>query len=327
MATYYAQRAGAGLIIAEGTSPSPNGLGYPRIPGAFSEQQTTGWKKVTEAVHNEGGKIFLQFMHTGRVSHPLNLPAGAKVLAPSAIALEGEKMYTDQEGPQDYPTPSEMTAQEIKQTVQEYVQAAKNAIAAGFDGIELHGANGYLLEQFLSPATNQRTDEYGGNIENRMRFVLEVAEAVVAAIGKERTGIRVSPYGVFNGISIHDELDETYDLLSKKLSDLGLVYLHIVDHSAMGAPAVPESIKATMRKNFAQTFILSGGYDAKRAEADLQAGKGDLVAMARHWISNPDLMERFKSGAELAQPKYDLFYTPGPEGYSDYPVMKAETVE
>lgn len=326
IATYYAQRAGAGLIVTEGTSPSPNGLGYSRIPGAYSEEQTAGWKKVTEAVHEKGGKIFMQLMHTGRVAHPLNLPAGAKHLAPSPIALEGEKMYTDQQGPQEYPVPNEMTKEEIKQTVQEYAQAAKNAIAAGFDGVELHGANGYLLEQFLSPATNQRTDEYGGNVENRLRFVLEVAEAVVAAIGGERTGIRVSPYGVFNGISIHDELDETYDILSKKLSDLGLVYLHVVDHSSQGAPEVPDSIKTTMRENFAQTFILSGGYDAERAEADLQAGKGDLVAMGRPWISNPDLIERIEADVELAQPKYDLFYTPGPEGYTDYPVMKEEAV-
>ncbi len=322
MATYYAQRSGAGLIITEGTSPSPNGLGYPRIPGAFSEEQTAGWKKVTEAVHENGSKIFLQIMHTGRVSHPLNMPAGAKVLAPSATRLEGEKMYTDQEGPQDYPTATEMTKDDIRKTIQEYVNTAKNAIAAGFDGVELHSANGYLMEQFLSPATNQRTDEYGGSIENRNRFTLEVAAAVVAAIGKERTGIRVSPYGVFNGISIHDELDEQYDLLSKKLSDLGLVYLHVVDHSAMGAPEVPGAIKETMRKNFKQTFILSGGYDAEQAEADLQAGKGDLVAFGRPWISNPDLVGRFKEGAELAQPKFDLFYTPGPEGYTDYPTRK-----
>ena len=322
MATYYAQRAGAGLIITEGTSPSPNGIGYPRIPGAYSEQQTAGWKLVTDAVHEKGGKIFLQLMHTGRVSHPLNMPAGTKVLAPSAIALSEGQMYTDQEGPQNYPTPAEMTKGEIKEAIQEYVQAAKNAITAGFDGVELHGANGYLIEQFLSPATNQRSDEYGGNIENRNRFALEAAGAVVKAVGKDRTGIRISPYGVFNAISIHDELDAQYDQLSKKLSDLGLAYLHLVDHSAMGAPEVPKSIKQTLRNNFAQTLILSGGYNAESAEADLQAGKGDLVAIGRPWISNPDLMERFQTGAELAQPNHDLFYTPGPEGYTDYAVTE-----
>lgn len=250
----------------------------------------------------------------------------ARVVAPSAIRLEEGEMYTDEQGPQFYPTPEEMNTSDIKQAIQEYVTSAKNAIVAGFDGVELHAANGYLLEQFLSPATNQRTDEYGGTIENRIRFVLEIAEAVAAAIGRERTGIRVSPYGVFNGISIHDELDKAYDILSKKLSDLGLVYLHVVDHSSMGAPAVPNSIKQTMRKNFAQTFILSGGYDAERAEADLLAGKGDLVAIGRPWISNSDLIERFRSGAELAQPNHQLFYTPGSEGYSDYPALSGELI-
>ncbi|MEO1260208.1 MAG: alkene reductase [Bacteroidota bacterium] len=327
MATYYSQRAGAGLIITEGTSPSPNGIGYPRIPGAYSDEQAAGWKLVTDAVHDKGGKIFLQLMHTGRVSHPLNMPEGTKVLAPSPIALANEKMYTDQEGPKDYPIPAEMTTEDIKEAVQEYVHAAKKAIEAGFDGVELHGANGYLIEQFLSPATNQRNDEYGGSIENRNRFALEVAEAVTAAIGKNRTGMRISPYGVFNGISIHEELDAQYGQLSKKLSDLGLVYLHLVDHSAMGAPEVPATIKQILRNNFAQTFILSGGYNDESAEADLQAEKGDLVAIGRPWISNPDLMERFKAGADLAQPNHDLFYTPGPEGYTDYPVMEAAQAE
>ena len=326
MATYYAQRSGAGLIITEGEGPSPNGLGYPRIPGIYSEQQVEGWKKITSAVHEEGGKIFLQIMHTGRVSHPLNMPAGAKVLAPSAIALAGEKMYTDQKGSQDFPVPGEMTTAEIKQTVAEYAKAAQNAIAAGFDGVELHGANGYLIEQFICPATNQRSDEYGGSIENRLRFPLEVAAAVVAAIGKEKVGIRVSPYGVFNGITQYEELDETYDLFSKKLNELGLAYLHIVDHSAMGAPKVPAKIKETLRNNFKQTFILSGGYDEEQAESDLEADKGDLIAFGRPWISNPDLVERFREGAELAQPNHKLFYTPGAEGYTDYPVMEEAAV-
>ena len=326
MATYYGQRAGAGLIITEGTSPSPNGIGYARIPGVYNKQQIAGWKLTTETVHQRGGKIFLQLMHTGRVSHPLNMPEGAKVLAPSPIPLEGEKMYTDQEGPQEYPAPSEMTKEEIKNTVQEYVQAAENAIAAGFDGVELHGANGYLIEQFLSPATNQRTDEYGRSIENRNRFAIEVAEAVVRAIGRNRTGIRVSPYGVFNGISIHDELNAQYEQLAKKLSDLGLVYLHLIDHSAMGAPEVPDTTKKILRDNFSQTLILSGGYDAEKAEADLQAGNGDLVAIGRPWIANPDLLKRFEENAELAQPNHNLFYTPGPEGYTDYPVLKEAAV-
>ena len=317
---YYSQRASAGLIVTEGTSPSPNGLGYPRIPGMFNDTHVNAWKKVTASVHACGGKIFMQLMHSGRVSHALNLPDGAKVLAPSAIQLEGE-IYTDAKGLQAHSMPSEMTSNEIAVTTQEYVQAAQYAIAAGFDGIELHSANGYLLEQFICPATNQRTDEYGGSVENRLRFPLQLAEAVAEAIGKQKTAIRVSPYGTFNSITLYDELDETYALYSQRLSELGLAYLHVVDHSSMGAPVVPDTIKATMRKNFKQAYILSGGYDLARAEEDLKTGKGDLVAFGKPFISNPDLIARLKSGATLAQPDFDTFYTPGEKGYTDYPAM------
>ena len=321
MATYYGQRAGAGLIVTEGTSPSPNGLGYPRIPGVFSQKQIEGWKLTTEAVHQRGSKIFLQLMHTGRVSHPLNMPEGSRVLAPSAVQLTDGKMYTDQEGEQPYPTPEKMSLEDIEQARQEYVTAAQNAIEAGFDGVELHAANGYLLEQFISPATNHREDEYGGSIENRIRFVLEVAQATVDAIGAERTGMRVSPYGVFSGMEIYDELDETYRLLAQKLSEIELVYLHLVDHSSMGTPEVPDRIKKILRDNFKNTLILSGGYDAERAEEDLQEQRGDLIAMGRPWLANPDLAERIKAGAEWNEPDQDTFYTPGPEGYTDYPTM------
>ena len=201
MAQYYAQRASAGLIITEGTSPSPNGLGYPRIPGIFSAAQIAGWKRVTEAVHAQGAKMFMQLMHCGRIAHPLNLPAGARVLAPSAVAAAGE-MYTDAEGMKPNAMPQAMTEADIKTAIEEYAQAAKNAVAAGFDGIELHGANGYLLEQFIRPNSNQRTDRYGGSIENRARFVLEVADAAIKAIGKDKVGIRLSPFGVFNDMPL-----------------------------------------------------------------------------------------------------------------------------
>ncbi|MFA6032879.1 MAG: alkene reductase, partial [Myxococcota bacterium] len=206
MASYYGQRAGAGLIITEGVSPSPNGLGYPRIPGIFSAAQVAGWRLVTGAVHEKGGHVFVQFMHTGRVSHPANLPAGAEVLAPSAVAAAGE-IYTDASGLQPHPVPREMTAGELRMTLGEFVQAARNAVEAGFDGIELHSANGYLLEQFLSPFTNQRTDGYGGSVEARCRFVLEVAAAAAEAIGRDRVGIRLSPYGVFNDMSPYAEVE------------------------------------------------------------------------------------------------------------------------
>ena len=323
MVQYYSQRSGAGLIITEGTSPSSNGLGYARIPGIFSDAQVAGWKKVTDAVHKGGAKFFIQFMHTGRVTHPLNLPKGAKVVAPSAVAAKGE-MYTDAEGMKPLPVPHAMTEAEIKSTVAEYAQAAKNAVAAGFDGIELHGANGYLLEQFIRPNSNTRTDAYGGAIEGRARFVLEVAQATIAAIGKDRVGIRLSPYGVFNDMPLYPEMDADYAYLAKKLNELGLVYIHLVDHSAQGAPKVPDEIKAMFRKTFKRTLILSGGYDVARAEADLADGKGDLVAFGKPFLANPDLVERFKAGAKLNAPDMATFYTPGPKGYTDYPALAVQ---
>jgi N-ethylmaleimide reductase len=320
MVEYYAQRASAGLIITEGTSPSPNGLGYPRIPGAFSAAQTAAWKKVTNAVHAKGAKIFLQLMHTGRIGHPLNLPAGATVLAPSAVAAAGE-IYTDAGGMKPHATPKAMTEADLKTALGEYVQAAKNAVAAGFDGVELHGANGYLLEQFIRPNSNQRTDAYGGSIENRARFVLEVAKAVIAAIGKDKVGIRLSPYGAFNDMPPYPEMESDYAYLARQLNALGLAYVHLVDHSSMGAPAVPQSIKDTFRKEFKGALILSGGYDAARAEADLVAGKADLIASGRPFLANPDLIKRWQSGAPLNAADPNTFYTPGPKGYTDYPVL------
>ena len=321
MVEYYRQRASAGMIITEGTSPSPNGLGYPRIPGIFSDAQVAGWKKVTDAVHAGGAKFFIQFMHCGRIAHPLNLPAGAKVLAPSAIAAKGE-MYTDAEGMKPHPTPQAMTLADIKTAIGEYAQAAKNAVAAGFDGIELHGANGYLLEQFIRPNSNQRTDAYGGSIENRARFVLEVADAAIAAIGKDKVGIRLSPFGVFNDMPLYPEMEADYTYLAQKLNAAGLLYIHLVDHSSMGAPAVPASMKATFRSTFKRSLILSGGYDAARAEADLAAGKGDLIAFGKPFLANPDLVERWKHNAALNAPDMATFYTPGPKGYTDYPALQ-----
>lgn len=324
MTTYYAQRANAGLIITEGTSPSENGVGYPRIPGIYNEAQIAEWTKVTDAAHAEGAKIFMQLMHTGRVSHPLNMSDSAKVFAPSAVALEGEQMYTDQEGPKDFPVPAEMTEADIQNAIQEYTQAAKNAIKAGFDGVEIHAANGYLIEQFLSPTTNKRTDIWGGSFANRNSFALAVAKSVIAAIGSDKTGIRVSPYGVFNGIGIHDELEAQYTALTQELNTLKLSYIHVVDHSPMGAPEVPASMKEAIRKNFTNgLYILSGGYDTvERADQDLTTGKGDLVAFGRPFISNPDLVHRLKNDIELAPQDFDTFYTPGEKGYTDYPTAK-----
>jgi N-ethylmaleimide reductase len=321
MVEYYQQRASAGLIITEGTSPSPNGLGYPRIPGIFSQPQIDGWAPVTKAVHAKGAKIFMQLMHTGRVGHSLNLPAGARLLAPSAVAAAAE-MYTDAEGLKPHPVPQAMTEADIQSTLQEFVQAAKNAVAAGFDGVELHAANGYLLEQFIRPNSNVRTDQYGGSIQNRARFVLEVAAAVINAIGKDKVGIRLSPFGVFNDMPLYDAMEADYSYLTEQLNALGLVYVHIVDHSPMGAPIVPDSMKKTMRNVFKRTLILSGGYDRARAEKDLGAGHGDLFAMGRAFLANPDLPARWRTNATLNEPDANTFYTPGAKGYTDYPAMR-----
>ena len=320
MAQYYAQRASAGLIITEGTSPSPNGLGYPRIPGIFSAAQVAGWRQVTDSVHVKGGTIFVQLMHCGRIAHQLNLPSGARILAPSAVAATGD-MYTDAEGMRPHPTPQAMSEADIKTTIEEYAQAAKNAVTAGFDGIELHGANGYLLEQFIRPNSNQRTDRYGGSIENRARFVLEVADAAIKVIGKDKIGIRLSPFGVFNDMPLYDAMEADYTYLAQQLNARGLLYIHLVDHSSMGAPIVPASMKATFRSVFKGKLILSGGYDTVGAESDLATGKCDLIAVGRPFLANPDLIARWKSGSKLNAPDMDTFYTPGPKGYTDYPVL------
>jgi N-ethylmaleimide reductase len=321
MLDYYAQRATAGLIITEGTSPSPNGLGYPRIPGIFNQDQVDGWKRITHAVHAKGGRMFIQIMHCGRIAHPLNLPDGARMLAPSAVAADGE-MYTDTEGMKPHPVPQAMTMTDIETTIAEFVQAAKNAVAAGFDGIELHSANGYLLEQFLRPNSNQRTDKYGGSIENRARFVLEVTDGVIKAIGKDKVGIRLSPFGVFNDMPLYDQMAADYTYLATRLNTLGLAYIHLVDHASMGMPPVPDTMKATFRKQFKGALILSGGYDAERSEKDLTAGKADLIAVGRPFLANPDLVDRWKTNASVNDPDMDTFYTPGPKGYTDYPILE-----
>lgn len=318
MATYYEQRATAGLIITEGCSPSPNGLGYARMPGIFSAEQTEGWKKVTTAVHRNGGKIFVQLMHTGRMGHQMNLPAGAEIVAPSAIAAPG-KMYTDSQGLLDLPVPREMTLEDIALVRKEFMKAAINAITAGFDGVEIHGANGYLPEQFLSPLSNQRTDFYGGTTENRCRFVIELAEAIGRSIGMDKTAIRLSPYGVNGGMAPYPEVDETYQYLASKLDQLGILYIHLVDHSAMGAPEVPLSIKKAIRERLHNTQVMAGGYNVEKAEEDLQTGLADLIAFGKPFISNPDLVSRLQNNLPVNM-NWDVntFYTPGPEGYTDY---------
>ena len=323
MAEYYAQRATAGLIITEGTSPSPNGLGYARIPGLYNAAQVQGWKRITDAVHVRGGKIFIQFMHTGRVGHVANLPAGAEVLGPSAEVCPGE-MFTDTQGMQPHTAPRAMTEADIATAVAEYAQSARLAVEAGFDGVELHAANGYLIEQFLNPNVNRRADAYGGSIEGRNRFALDVARATVAAIGAERVGIRLSPHGVFNGTGTFPEADAQFLALTKELSALGLVYLHVLDHSAMGTPPVPAELKAQLRSAFNGVFILAGGFDQASAEAALADKRADLIAFGRAFLANPDLVARMRSSAPLNAPDMSTFYTPGAKGYTDYPALEVE---
>ena len=314
---YYRLRAAAGLIITEGIAPSPDGLGYARIPGLFNAAQVASWKPVTAAVHAAGGRMFVQFMHAGRVGHPLNLPAGARLLGPSAIAAPGE-MWTDTQGQQPHPVPTAMSEADIAAAIAEYAAAARHAIDAGFDGVELHGANGYLIDQFLNTASNLRTDAWGGSVANRIRFAVAVAKATVEAIGAKRVGIRISPYGAFNGMAPDAEMDALYLALVEELNKLGLVYIHIVDHSSMGAPEVSPTLKAAIRANFKGAYILSGGYDsAARADADLAANKGDLVAFGRPFLGNPDLVQKLRAGTAPVAPDFATLYTPGAKGYTE----------
>ena len=318
MAEYYAQRAGAGLLISEGTSPSPNGVGYARIPGLWSEEQVAAWQPVTAAVHARGGKIAVQLMHTGRVGHPFNLPAGAELLAPSALALE-EEIFTDRQGKLPAATPLAMTEAAIISTRDEFITAAINARRAGFDGVELHAANGYLLEQFISPITNRREDGWGGSIQKRLRFVLEVAHVVAAAIGGERVGIRLSPYGANAGMKPYPEVEETYKALVQALIPTGLAYIHLLDHSALGAPPVPEALKRELRAAWPRTTILCGGFLRATAEEALREGYADLIAFGRPFIPNPDFVARLAKDLPLAAPDFATFYSPAAAGYTDYP--------
>jgi N-ethylmaleimide reductase len=316
MREYYAQRASAGLIITEGTSPSPNGLGYARIPGLYSPAQIEGWRSVTDAVHAASGRIFVQLMHVGRIAHPNNLPAGARILAPSAVASAGT-MWTDQAGLQPLAVPTEMSVADVREAHDEFVQSARNAALAGFDGIELHSANGYLLEQFLHPHTNRRSDAHGGSVEKRIRFVVEVARACADAIGADRVGIRLSPFGTFNDLPEHAEVEATYAALARELR--GLVYLHLV-----GNPHADfDKTAGTIRAAFGGTTVQNGGLERESAEAAIEAKRADLVSLGRHFIANPDLPRRWQSSASLAIPNPETFYTASADGYSDYPASAA----
>lgn len=320
--TYYAQRASAGLIISEATQVSPQGVGYPSTPGIHSPEQVAGWRLVTDAVHACGGRIFLQLWHVGRISHPSLQLGGALPVAPSAIAAEGEAMTY--EGPRPFVTPRTLETDEISGIIEQFRKGAENALAAGFDGVEIHGANGYLLDQFLRDGTNKRTDQYGGSIENRARLHLEVTEAVVSVWGADRVGMRLSPSGTFN--SMHDSNPEaTFGYLVEALNRFGLAYLHLLESSEAdlrhGGTAVPTTY---FRQIFKGTLMTNAGYDREKGDAVLASGGADLVSFGTLFIANPDLPERFRLKAPLNQPDPKTFYGGDEKGYTDYPALELQ---
>ncbi|CAN5425977.1 alkene reductase [soil metagenome] len=316
MATYYKQRSGAGLIVTEGTSPSPEGLGYPRIPGIFSQAQIDGWQAVTRGVRESGAKIFVQLMHTGRIAHIKNLPEGYQPVGLSDIRAAGE-IFTDAAGLQEHSVPIALDAQGLVNVMNDFVKAAQNAVKAGFDGVELHGANGYLLEQSLNPHVNTRTDNYGGSIENHCRLTLEIAQKIADAIGPQKVGVRLSPYSKLSDMPAYEEADvhQTYAYLSGELNRLGIAYLHISDN-----PSIPQKTHQAIRSAFSNTLIYCNGLTPQTAEANLQDGSADLVAFARSFLANPDFLNRIDKNAPLNEVDYTTLYTPGAHGYTDYPV-------
>ncbi len=319
-ATYYAQRATAGLLITEASQVSPQGMGYPATPGIHSPEQVTGWRLVSNAVHARGGRIFLQLWHVGRISHPSLQPGGALPVAPSAIRAEGEAQTY--EGPKPFVTPRALETAEIPGIVEQFRQGAENALSAGFDGVEIHGANGYLLDQFLRDGTNQRTDNYGGSIENRARLHLEVTEAVVGVWGADRVGIRLSPSGTFN--SMHDSKPKaTFGYLVEALNRFGLAYLHLLEPSEAdirhGGTSIPTSY---FRPIFQGNLITNWGYDRDKGDAVIASGDANLVSFGTLFLANPDLPERFKLNAPLNQPDSTTFYGGDEKGYIDYPTLK-----
>ena len=312
-AEYYAQRATAGLIITEGTQPSAVGQGYPHTPGLHTDEQVAGWTRVADAVHAKGGHIVAQLMHTGRISH--RLVTGLQPVAPSAIAAAGE-VYTEQ-GMQKFEAPRAFETSELAGVVGEYVDAAERAMRAGLDGVELHAANGYLLQQFLADGSNHRTDAYGGSAENRARFVVEVATAVAQAIGADKVGIRISPAGTFNDISESDT-EQTYTALLDELNPLGLLYLHVLE-------GPDTDFRVLLRKQWEGTFIFNSGFtgpsDLATAQDAVDSGTTDLFCIGRDFLANPDLVERLHTGAALNAPDASTFYSGGATGYTDYPFL------
>lgn len=328
MAEYYRQRATAGLIITEGTQISPEGQGYAWTPGIHTPEQVRGWQEVTTAVHAAGGRIFAQLWHVGRLSHVSLQPGGAAPLAPSALLAEGVQVFIDPdrlgaEAAQGrkvrHSAPRALETGEIEDIVGQFAQAARNAIAAGFDGVELHGANGYLIEQFIDSGSNQRRDRYGGSLANRLRFLQEVAQAVVTAIGPERVGVRLSPLTSLQG-AVDDTPQATYLAAARLLDDIGVAYLHIAEADWDDAPPMPPAFKEALRLVYGGAMIYSGHYDRARAEEALARGWADLVGFGRPFIANPDLPRRLQSGASLQEGDPATYFGGGARGYIDYPM-------
>ncbi|MDX9706535.1 MAG: alkene reductase [Azospira sp.] len=318
--TYYRQRASAGLIVSEASPVCPEGHGYPRTPGIHTPEQVAGWRAVTDAVHAEGGRIFLQLWHVGRISHSWLQPGGAAPVAPSAIRPAGQVWTND--GLQDYPTPRALASDELPGIVAAYRQAAVNADTAGFDGVEVHGANGYLLDQFLRSSANQRGDDYGGPVENRARLLLEVVQAVADVLGAGRTGLRISPENRFNDID-DENPQATFEYVAQALAPLGLAYLHVLEGD-MSGPSQPVVDYAKIKAAFAGPYIANNGYDKARATAALAEGRADLVAFGRAFIANPDLPARLATDAPLAEADPKTFYSGEEKGYVDYPALQGQ---
>ncbi|SEP70692.1 N-ethylmaleimide reductase [Faunimonas pinastri] len=321
--TYYKQRASAGLIIAEATQIRPDGQGYIKTPGIHSPEQIAGWRRVNESVHNAGGRIILQLWHVGRISHTSLQPNNGKPLAPSAIRAETTKTFT-KDGYEPVSEPRAIEIDEISGIVADYAKAAQNAIEAGFDGVEIHGANGYLIDQFLRDGTNKRTDAYGGSIENRVRFMREVTEAVIGVIGPGRTGIRLSPVTPANDATDSDP-QPLFNLAVDELQKLDLAFIHVIE----GATGGPRDTGAPfdyseLRRRFKGAYIANNGYDGEMAAEAIASGRADMVAFGRPFIANPDLVERLRTGAPLVQPDQQTMYGGGAEGYVDYPTLKEQ---
>ena len=317
-AKYYAQRASAGLIISEATQISPTGKGYAWTPGMYSPEQVAGWKLVTDAVHQQGGAIYAQLWHVGRISHISLQPNNAAPIAPSAIAAVGKKTFIENGQFVDVSMPRALTLQEIPGIIDDYQKAAMNAMKAGFDAVEIHGANGYLIHQFLSDGSNQRTDEYGGSIANRLRFPLEVVKSVISAIGAHRTGIRLSPVSHANGISDSDPSSIFFPLV-RELSDLNIAYVHVVEGETGGSRDEQNFDFHGLRQTFTGAWMVNNGYTKETAMQTIANGDADLVAFGKLYIANPDLVERFKRNQELNLVDPTTFYGGDAKGYTDYP--------